>query len=62
LSRFATTHSEECVHAAAYAFAALDDDGLRVIRLDRHEDHTTAAIYSRELVEATERMDLEIRG
>jgi hypothetical protein len=62
LQVFATTHSEECIHAAARAFTALDDDGLRVIRLDRHEDRTTAAIYDRDLVEATERMDLEIRG
>jgi hypothetical protein len=62
LQVFATTHSEECIHAAADAFRELDDDGLRVIRLDRREDCTTAAIYDRDLVEATERMDMEIRG
>jgi hypothetical protein len=62
LQVFATTHSEECIHAAARAFTGLSDDGLRVIRLDRHEDRTTAAIYDRDLVEATERMGMEIRG
>lgn len=62
LQVFATTHSEECVQAAARAFTALDDDGLRVIRLDRHEHHTSAAVYDRNLVEAAERMGIEIRG
>ena len=62
LQVFATTHSEECIHAAAAAFAALDDDGLRVIRLDRREDRTTAAVYDRALVDTAMRTDVEIRG
>ena len=62
LQVFASTHSEECIFAAGRAFTALEDDGLRVIRLDRREDRTTAAIYERDLVEATERMGVEIRG
>lgn len=59
---FATTHSEECIHAACRAFTALDDDGLRVIRLDRREDRTTAAIYDRALVETAVETGVEIRG
>ena len=59
---FATTHSDECVEAAARAFTALNDDGLKVIRLDRHEHETTAAIYRRELVAHALDVGLEIRG
>ena len=62
LQVFATTHSEECIHAAAAAFTALNDDGLRVIRLDRREDHTTAAIYDRQLVETAVEIGMELRG
>lgn len=59
---FATTHSEECVHAACQAFMELGDDGLKVIRLDRQEHETVAKVYDRDLIAATERMDIEIRG
>lgn len=59
---FATTHSEECVHAACQAFIDLGDDGLKVIRLDRQEHQTVAKVYDRDLIAATERMDIEIRG
>jgi ABC-type branched-subunit amino acid transport system ATPase component len=59
---FATTHSEECVYAACHAFLAMADEGLRVIRLDRQEHGTEAKVYDRDLVAATERMDIEIRG
>jgi hypothetical protein len=62
LQVFATTHSEECIHAACRAFTALADDGLRVIRLDRREDRTTAAIYDRALVETAAETGVEIRG
>jgi predicted ATPase len=62
LQVFATTHSEECIHAASRAFQALGDDGLRVIRLDRTESETRAALYDRALIEAAERTDTEIRG
>jgi hypothetical protein len=62
LQVFATTHSEECIQAARRAFTALDDDGLRVIRLDRREDRTTAAIYDRTLVETAAEAGVEIRG
>jgi hypothetical protein len=62
LQVFATTHSEECIHAACRAFTALDDDGLRVIRLDRRQDRTTAAIYDRTLVETAAEAGVEIRG
>ena len=59
---FATTHSEECVQAACRAFSALNDDGLRVIRLDRRAHETVATVYDRNLVAAAERMGVEIRG
>jgi hypothetical protein len=59
---FATTHSEECVQAACRAFSTLEDDGLRVIRLDRREHETVATVYDRNLVAAAERMGVEIRG
>jgi hypothetical protein len=62
LQIFATTHSEECIHAACRAFTALNDDGLRVLRLDRREDRTTAALYDRALVETAAETGVEIRG
>lgn len=62
LQIFATTHSEECMQAAASAFKELDDDGLRVIRLDRREHETRAAVYDKELVLSAERTGVEIRG
>jgi hypothetical protein len=62
LQVFASTHSDECIHAAARAFQSLDDDGLRVIRLDRRESETRATIYDRALVETAKRTGTEIRG
>ncbi|AFE07582.1 ATPase-like protein [Corallococcus coralloides DSM 2259] len=59
---FATTHSEECVQAASRAFKLQGDEGLRVIRLDKQEHETKAVVYDRDLVEAAERMGVEIRG
>jgi hypothetical protein len=62
LQVFATTHSEECIYAARRAFGDLDDDGLRVIRLDRGDGGTRASVYDRALLEIAERTDTEIRG
>jgi len=62
LQIFATTHSEECIQAACRAFTAANDDGLRVIRLDRRGEDTVATVYDRALVEAATQMDVEIRG
>ncbi len=62
LQVFATTHSEECINAASRAFAEANDDGLRVIRLDRRQDKTVAAVYNRDLVETAIAADVEIRG
>ncbi|RKH04904.1 DUF2813 domain-containing protein [Corallococcus sp. CA047B] len=59
---FATTHSEECVQAASRIFKTQDDNGLRVIRLDKQEHETKAVVYDRDLVDAAERMGVEIRG
>jgi hypothetical protein len=44
LQIFASAHSEECVEAAVRAFASRDDDGLRVIRLERGERETSATV------------------
>jgi len=62
LQIFATTHSEECIEAACQAFTARNDNGLRVVRLDRHADHTSAAVYDRSLVETAIDASIEIRG
>jgi hypothetical protein len=62
LQIFATTHSEECIQAACRAFDERNDDGLRVIRLDRHEDRTSVAVYDRSLVRTAVDTGVEIRG
>lgn len=62
LQVFATTHSEECIHAACRAFRELDDDGLRVIRLDRMERETRVSLYDQALIAVAERTGTEIRG
>lgn len=62
LQVFATTHSEECIRAACRAFGGLQDEGLRVIRLDRLESGTRAVIYDRTMLETAVRTDTEIRG
>ena len=59
---FATTHSEECIAAASRAFTAANDDGLRVIRLDRRQDRTVAAVYNPDLVKTAIAANVEIRG
>ncbi len=62
LQVFATTHSLECIVAASHAFAAANDKGLRVIRLEHQQDKTVAAVYDRDLVETAIEADIEIRG
>jgi hypothetical protein len=59
---FASTYSEECLHAAARAFASLDDDGLRIIRLDRGEHETLATVRLHAPTENTRRAGAEIRS
>jgi len=59
---FASTHSEECIRAAAEAFGAGGDDGLRVIRLTRDGSSTRAAVYDRKLVEVAMESSVELRG
>ncbi|MBN8472866.1 AAA family ATPase [Corallococcus exiguus] len=59
---FATTHSEECVQSATRVFQRQHSDELRVIRLDKQEHETKAVVYDSDLVEAAERMGVEIRG
>lgn len=62
LQVFATTHSDECIRAAAHAFQSLADDGLRLLRLDRGEHETTVAVYDRDLLLVAEADDVEVRG
>jgi AAA15 family ATPase/GTPase len=62
LQVFATTHSEECIAAACDVFNARNDDGLRVVRLDRGLERTTAAVYDRKLLETAASAGVEIRG
>ncbi|MBS2021713.1 MAG: ATP-binding protein, partial [Deltaproteobacteria bacterium] len=58
---FATTHSEECVHAARAAFPE-GNDAFRLIRLDRTTKGIEAKLYNRDLVLAAQEMGVEIRG
>jgi hypothetical protein len=59
---FATTHSEECVLEATRAFQESDDNGLRIVRLDRVGDDTRATVYDSKLLQAAERMSVDVRG
>jgi predicted ATPase len=59
---FASTHSEACIHAAARAFARLDDDGLRIIRLirlERGERETFATVHRHAPAESARRAGAE---
>jgi hypothetical protein len=57
-----TTHSEECVAAAAQVFKELGDDGLRVIRIDKRKDGSRAAVYDADLASVAVDEGVEIRG
>lgn len=46
LQIFATTHRDECVQAAAQTFLDANDDGLRVIRIDRQNGEHKAVLYT----------------
>ena len=59
---FCSTHSDECIQAAVDEFRQADDDGLRIVRLDRRGDRTTAAVYPRDLAEHAGAHAIEIRG
>lgn len=57
----ATTHSSECIKAANEAFAD-DADGLRVIRLERHQDgQVRARSLPEDGLEAALELGLEVR-
>jgi len=43
---FASTHSDECIRAAVTAFVHLDDDGLRIIQLDRDDRELFATVQA----------------
>jgi predicted ATPase len=57
-----TTHSEECVAAAAHVFKELGDDGLRVVRIDKRKDGSRAAVYDADLASVAVDEGVEIRG
>ncbi len=59
---FATTHSDECIRAACEVFRDADDQGLRIIRLDRTESGHRAAIYDRDTALFALENGWEIRG
>lgn len=58
---FATTHSEECLRAAYFAFASRLEFDLSVIRLDRVRGEVKATMYDQEMLETAIESDLEIR-
>lgn len=57
-----TTHSEECVAAAARVFQELKDDGLRVIRVDRGKEGSRASVYDANLAAVAMDEGVELRG
>ena len=57
-----TTHSEECVAAAARVFQELGDDGLRVIRLERGKSGSKASVYDAHLAAVAVEEGVEMRG
>jgi len=57
-----TTHSDECVAAAARVFQELGDDGLRVIRIDRGKDGSRAVVYDSALIATAVEKGIEVRG
>lgn len=59
---FATTHREELIRVACESFVAADDDGLRIIRLDRDEQGHRAVVYTAKEALAGLDAGLELRG
>lgn len=59
---FATTHSNECVHAIFKSFKDLNSDDLSVIRLDRIDEEIKPVIYNRESLTTVFETGWEIRG
>jgi hypothetical protein len=59
---FCTTHRDELIRVACEVFLAANDDGLRIIRVDRAGDAHSAAVYT--AAEALAGLDagLELRG
>ncbi len=57
----ATTHSYECLQAAADGLADEGRDGLSYIRLDRNDDEIVARTYDRTLLDAALSNGLELR-
>jgi AAA15 family ATPase/GTPase len=59
---FATTHSEECLHAAHNAFLARKEYDLSAIQLFRAESGVQGRVLSRELIEAGIDGNIDLRG
>ncbi len=58
---FATTHSRECVEAAHRAFSESLHYDLRVIRLEREEKEICAIPYTKDTLDTSFEMSLEVR-
>ncbi len=58
----ATTHSEECLHAAHNAFLGREDYDLSVIQLFRIESGVQGRVLSREFIEAGIDGNIDLRG
>ncbi len=59
---FATTHSEECLHAAHNAFLGRKEYDLSVIQLFRVESGVQGRVLGRELIEAGIDGNIDLRG
>ena len=62
LQVFATTHRDESVRAAALAFLDANDDGLRIVRIDREAGRHTATLYTAAEAQFAIDAGWEIRG
>ena len=58
---FATTHSRECIFAAAEASSGRDEGDFTFHRIDRVGDHSRAIHFDREMVETAMLHDMEVR-
>jgi hypothetical protein len=58
---FATTHSRECIAAAHHAFSESLDYDLQVIRLEQQKEGIRAIPYTKDTLDTSLEMSLEIR-
>jgi predicted ATPase len=58
---FATTHNDELIRAALEAFSTKPEQ-LRIVRIGRKDDRSTAAVYDEQSLPAIANANLEVRG